>query len=260
MYHNRNYGYNNSYSGFNIYNRTEKGYIPSTETEYKGIKFRSKMEAYWASYWDCLGIKWDYEPAAFDVQTSKLDFGDYKGTYLPDFFLENAHGYYTDSPGLWVEVKNPAAYAKETRDIVGKVEGLIKNTGYPLLILPGSPWNIIELYSHYKNRFEPLPIDGWQTSCDYFDISHYSGRVTLHKDFLFYKCANCKTVSVTHHLYQKDCDDRDWLIRENENWNGSFHTEGCINSEEKEYKYQKSLKILTSKLEGITKQMARNSL
>jgi hypothetical protein len=60
------------------------------ETHYAGCRFRSRLEARWAVFFDCLGVKWDYEPQGYLV-------GEKKRPYLPDFWL----------PGLsvWVEVK-----------------------------------------------------------------------------------------------------------------------------------------------------------
>ena len=65
------------------------------ETIYNGYRFRSRLEARWAVFFDACGIKYLYEPEGFE-----LDDGTH---YLPDFYLPDvgwrAHG------GLWVEVK-----------------------------------------------------------------------------------------------------------------------------------------------------------
>lgn len=44
------------------------------ETTYKGYKFRSRLEAKWASVFDQLGWEWEYEPVDLDG-------------YIPDFLL-----------------------------------------------------------------------------------------------------------------------------------------------------------------------------
>ncbi len=49
------------------------------QTSYKGCKFRSRLEARWAVFFDSLGIIWEYEKEGFVLST-----GD---TYLPDFWL-----------------------------------------------------------------------------------------------------------------------------------------------------------------------------
>ena len=51
--------------------------IKAIETEYNGYKFRSRLEARWAVFFDALGIKYEYEPEGF-----KLPSGQ---EYLPDF-------------------------------------------------------------------------------------------------------------------------------------------------------------------------------
>ena len=48
--------------------------IPAIPTMYKGIQFRSRLEARWATFFDLCGWKWDYEPE------------DLAG-YIPDFML-----------------------------------------------------------------------------------------------------------------------------------------------------------------------------
>lgn len=53
--------------------------IKPIETVYKGYRFRSRLEARWAVFFDALGLNWKYESEGFDVD------GEY---YLPDFFVE----------------------------------------------------------------------------------------------------------------------------------------------------------------------------
>lgn len=52
--------------------------IAPIETIYKGYRFRSRLEARWAVFFDALGVKYEYEKEGFDID----------GTwYLPDFYL-----------------------------------------------------------------------------------------------------------------------------------------------------------------------------
>lgn len=62
------------------------------ETRYAGHRFRSRLEARWAVFFDALGAAWQYEPQGFVIDGRP---------YLPDFLL-------TDS-GTWVEVKGDPA-------------------------------------------------------------------------------------------------------------------------------------------------------
>ncbi len=64
--------------------------IKPIETIYKGYRFRSRLEARWAVFFDALGIEYDYEPEGYE-------FDD--GTrYLPDFQLKDED--------IFVEVKS----------------------------------------------------------------------------------------------------------------------------------------------------------
>lgn len=65
--------------------------IKPIETYYNGYRFRSRLEARWAVFFDTLGVKYEYEPEGFD-----LGNGVY---YLPDFYLPEVNG------GTWIEVK-----------------------------------------------------------------------------------------------------------------------------------------------------------
>lgn len=52
--------------------------IKAIETHYNGYKFRSRLEARWAVFFDEAGIEYQYEPEGFT---------NGKDCYLPDFYL-----------------------------------------------------------------------------------------------------------------------------------------------------------------------------
>lgn len=60
------------------------------ETIYKGNRFRSRLEARWAVFFNALGIEYLYEPEGFEFDGIKL---------LPDFYLPTFDG------SMFVEVK-----------------------------------------------------------------------------------------------------------------------------------------------------------
>lgn len=64
--------------------------IAPIETRYAGHRFRSRLEARWAVFFDNIGLKWEYEPQGYLV-------GEQRRPYLPDFYLTDL--------GWWVEVK-----------------------------------------------------------------------------------------------------------------------------------------------------------
>lgn len=53
--------------------------MKAIETQYKGYRFRSRLEARWAVLLDALDIKWEYEFEGYDLGEA--------GWYLPDFWL-----------------------------------------------------------------------------------------------------------------------------------------------------------------------------
>ena len=59
--------------------------IKAIETEYNGYRFRSRLEARWAVFFDAAGIKYQYEPEGFEVSNFYQDGKVYR--YLPDFYL-----------------------------------------------------------------------------------------------------------------------------------------------------------------------------
>lgn len=59
--------------------------IKAIPTKYKGIKFRSKLEAQWAKFMDRICMKWIYEPEGYEFEDGTK--------YLPDFYLPDAEQY-----------------------------------------------------------------------------------------------------------------------------------------------------------------------
>lgn len=71
--------------------------IKPIETIYNGYRFRSRLEARWAVFFDALGVKWEYEPEGYD-----LGAGLY---YLPDFVLYIDDPWFRTPKKLFIEVK-----------------------------------------------------------------------------------------------------------------------------------------------------------
>lgn len=75
--------------------------MKAIETEYNGYKFRSRLEARWAYFFDLLGIEYEYEPEGIEI--------DEKTKYLPDFFLPHFHCFFeVKRKGLSKEEKDRA--------------------------------------------------------------------------------------------------------------------------------------------------------
>jgi hypothetical protein len=74
-------------------------HIKAIETTYKGYRFRSRLEARWAVFFETLGIPWKYENEGYEKEVNTVQ-GTRTMRYLPDFFLPCRWG-----GGMFVEVK-----------------------------------------------------------------------------------------------------------------------------------------------------------
>jgi hypothetical protein len=76
--------------------------VKAIETRYAGCRFRSRLEARWAVFFDVLKVKWEYEPEGFALDKS--------GWYLPDFRLPELSRY--------VEIKGGKLTQKDARKCI----------------------------------------------------------------------------------------------------------------------------------------------
>ena len=60
--------------------------IKAIETHYNGNRFRSRLEARWAVFFDTMGIEYLYEPEGFKMQDGTC--------YLPDFYLPKMNEFF----------------------------------------------------------------------------------------------------------------------------------------------------------------------
>jgi hypothetical protein len=91
----------------------------AVETAWNGYRFRSRLEARWAVFFDSLGIDFQYEPEGFQLPNGQW--------YLPDFLLPHTQ--------TWAEVK-PLPL---TPDEYWKCEQVALGTGREILLLVGPP-------------------------------------------------------------------------------------------------------------------------
>lgn len=95
------------------------------ETQYKGYRFRSRLEARWAVFFDALNIKWEYEKEGY-----KFDDGT---QYLPDFWLTDLEyfvevkGYMTDQD--FIKIHNLCRSTKSPVMLLGS-RSFMANSGY----------------------------------------------------------------------------------------------------------------------------------
>jgi hypothetical protein len=117
--------------------------LKSLPTYYKGVTFRSRLEARWAIVFDELGIKWEYEPEGIEINASHFSdpYNPKSFGYLPDFYFPDLD--------CMVEVKGSltkAEYWKLMRTIWQVTGGFDRECGAGMrFVLCGNLGN----HSHY---------------------------------------------------------------------------------------------------------------
>jgi hypothetical protein len=141
--------------------------IQAIETRYKGYRFRSRLEARWAVFWDAIGQEYQYEPQGVVVGGVP---------YLPDFWLPSvvpsgaAMGW-----GDWIEVKPREANEDESR----KAFLLAHESMHCVSLVQGSPWP----GEYFVTRINPRaqPPDDVTRRCDVWTYSF--GPCTIEEAF-----------------------------------------------------------------------------
>lgn len=87
--------------------------IKAIETVYNSYRFRSRLEARWAVFFDALGVEYDYEPEGYDLGAA--------GCYLPDFWLPKQSGF----RGGYIEIKGvgPSESEQVKADVLAEASG-----------------------------------------------------------------------------------------------------------------------------------------
>jgi len=118
--------------------------IQALETTYRGYKMRSRLEARWGTFFDALGVRWEYEKEGYDLGAA--------GWYLPDFWLPIAD--YPDYPnaGRWLEVKGQ----KPTKIEIAKIVALTDATQHTGLLVVGVPGECEVMYNHRQSSKRKL--------------------------------------------------------------------------------------------------------
>lgn len=111
--------------------------IKPIETEYNGYRFRSRLEARWAVFFDEAGIRYEYEPEGY--------FLDDGIKYLPDFYLPELKAF--------VEIKHSNLEENAIEKAVDKCA--ILNCSMPenvVLLCFGDPvdMNVLAFYSQWQ--------------------------------------------------------------------------------------------------------------
>lgn len=167
--------------------------IKAIETIYNGYKFRSRLEARWAVFFDNAGIKYEYEPEGFTD-------GDL--CYLPDFYLPEHN--------VYVEVKpHREGFEKEIEKSLHFVNSdlKIKRLMFVQEIPNPNEYSSWFLYpfAYYNSLYD---------CCDirYVQLCYIDGKVVFKPDHYY-----CKTVydfSKMETKQEKDLNDGPSLFEE----------------------------------------------
>jgi len=127
------------------------------QTEYKGYRFRSRLEARWAVFFDRLGMPFLYEPEGFDLN------GHW---YLPDFKCGVAEG-------CWVEIK-PIGLSDKEDQLLCALSG---ETQSSVLALIGQPWPKKHEVQAYRNGRQVRRGTAWRLLWSLIYTSWYSDQL-----------------------------------------------------------------------------------
>lgn len=119
--------------------------IEAKPATYKGVRYRSRLEARWAIFFDQLHVPYQYEPHSFK-------FGDM--WYLPDFYLPRQR--------WWVEIKGQAPTEQELK----KAGLLAARTEEGVLLFAGKAWLNTQAYvfihdSTRAETYRTVPGNHW---------------------------------------------------------------------------------------------------
>lgn len=158
--------------------------IKPIETVYNGYRFRSRLEARWAVFFDALGVRYEYEPEGYDLGEA--------GWYLPDFWLpEQDH---------WLEVKREGWEPDEAEQ--ARLGAFIAEGGWSFYLISGEP---------YHNSYEV-----WRGKLSWDQGSYKVVGVEVNQDLLWTVCPLCGTQDIRS-LIGKSCGE-DWPEGWGEMW------------------------------------------
>ena len=120
--------------------------IKAIETVYNGYRFRSRLEARWAVFFDALGIRYEYEPEGYELGYCQ---------YLPDFYLTNER--------VFIEIKPDDVGL----DAMEKCYLLAKGTGKSVVLISGSPGFFYNEETYQtETSYKAHTFHGWKKPSD----------------------------------------------------------------------------------------------
>lgn len=154
------------------------------ETVYNGYRFRSRLEARWAVFFEKCGFEYDYEPEGYKVGRKK---------YLPDFVLYNVERrliWEKESDGrLFVEVKG-------NMDNDSKEKILSFSDKLPIYVVGSVPYgkDIFDWFSYVASKYLNTLFYNYLT----IDCDNYTAMLCVNKQ------GNPEIVGADHDLNNID--------------------------------------------------------
>ena len=106
--------------------------MKAIQTHYNGYKFRSRLEARWAVFFDSLDLEYHYEPEGFILNSGNW--------YLPDFYLPELN--------LYVEIK-----PKKSEEIFKDLADFSLSTKKEIILLTANYFNsYIDHFGYFENE------------------------------------------------------------------------------------------------------------
>lgn len=153
--------------------------MKAIETTYNGYRFRSRLEARWAIFFDELKIKYQYELEGYELPNGMR--------YLPDFYIE--------SMDLFVEIK-PSVDSISNEEIDKMISFSIEG-GKNLLLITGEPTK--DSMYFLSNR----------TACTLDDIAVINGNTNVSDVYADWKSELTSSALVS---IEKDAITWKWTI------------------------------------------------
>jgi len=188
-------------------NGTER--IKPIETIYNGYRFRSRLEARWAVFFDSLNVEYEYEPEGYDLGERRY--------YLPDFRVQ-CYGKRGDKKltpfELWIEVKGEMTErdAEKIYLFAGHYDNRIYMGKYiidnPVLIVGGIPKKGMAFDAYSIHAYERMNgINIFPFNYYTIDGDNYAAYPTADKEGRFYLTGsdyfNSKEMEITENAYRE---------------------------------------------------------
>lgn len=155
--------------------------IKAIETHYKGYRFRSRLEARWAMFFDGLGVQYEYEMEGYDLGKA--------GWYLPDFWLPQQRVIVEIKPPLLDnhgELEWPDTPKQEALIVALPEDGLYSR----IVILCGAPGPVEDESWRCPKSYEGFVLDWYYT-----DSTKY---VSGDNGYYWCECPKCGMVGMQY--------------------------------------------------------------